>query len=320
MDRKITFKIKRFDGQNTWYQEYDFAYEKNKTVLWALIELREKQDGTLNFTSACRHAICGSCAVRVNGNAILACKTSLDEQLEIYGTEKLTIEPLNNYKVIRDLVIDWEDKFERMAEVKPFLNPNDSCNEKEGCRQSANDFMKISEPTDCILCGCCTSECTEKRLNDEFYPPFVFTKAWRFAADSREARVKEHIVPTLERGKLWSCVRCMQCVAKCPKDIRPAEHISHLREASMKLGYTNNLGARHAKAFFDDIKKDGKLNEVTLPLKTEGILKTVKRVPFALRMLAKGKLNPLEAITGVHTSAGIEQVRKIYRVVRKEDK
>lgn len=56
----MTVKIKRFDGRNSYYQKYEVPYEKGKTILWLLTTIREEQDPTLNFTSACRHAICGS--------------------------------------------------------------------------------------------------------------------------------------------------------------------------------------------------------------------------------------------------------------------
>lgn len=313
---KIIYSIKRFNGAKEWFQDYTIAFEKGKTVLWGLIKIREEQDPTLNFSAACRSAICGSCAVRVNGNAVLACKTSLDELLATYKTDRLLIEPLQNFRVIRDLVVDWEPKLERMREVSPWLICPDNHDDTKGFIQSEGDFNKISNPTDCILCGCCVSECTQHTANAEgYYEPFIFTKSFRYTADSRDQAPKSHLKPALGKGGLWKCVHCHQCTAKCPKGVTPAEHISALRRQSITLGFGDNPGARHARAFSEDIKRRGRLNELTLPIKTEGILATVKRVPFALRLLSKGKINPLHFPQPVR---GIEGVRKIYRLAEKE--
>lgn len=306
---KITFNIKRFDGNNSWYQEYQIPYQEGKTILWGLITIKETQDASLNFTSACRSKICGSCAVQVNGSAVLACSTSLDQMINSYNTTTLTIEPLRNFEVVRDLVVDWEPKFERMKKIKPWLIADESAYTDKGFCQSSDQHEIIANATDCILCGACASECESLTINaDTFLEPFMFTKAYRFAADSRDAQPVEHWLPALQNG-LWNCVACMQCISKCPKGVLPAEHIQRLREITIQNGKTDNKGARHALAFYNDTKKLGRLHELTLPIKTEGLMANVKRIPFALRILKKGKLKPLPL---QHPLAKIGDIKKIY--------
>lgn len=312
--RTISFTIKRYDGTKEWLQRYELPYESGKTMLWALTKIREEQDSTLNFTSACRHAICGSCAIRVNGNAFLTCKTSLDEVLDTYQTDDLNLQPLATFKVIRDLVIDWKPKLEKMEVVKPWLIPAEHGSPSTGFKQTEAQFNKIASPTDCILCGICASECTQLNVNEEGYlDPFILNRAYRFAVDSRDAKPEEHILPAFEND-LWKCVHCMQCVTQCPKEINLAGEIAYLRQESMKMGEVDNLGARHAYAFHDDVKNKGRLNEMTLPMKTEGVIKTMKkRIPFALRMITKGKINPLHMPKEIE---GIKGVRRIYEYAK----
>lgn len=310
----LQFKIKRFDGKSEWYQSYSLPYEKGKTILWVLNSIREQQDPTLTFTSACRHAICGSCAIRINGNAFLTCKTSLDEVLEIFNTNQLTFEPLMNFEVIKDLSIAWEPKMEKMEQVKPWLIPSNEGSRESGFLQDEENYHKISAPTDCILCGVCASECNQLAVNDGTYlDPFILNRAYRFVIDSRDAAPEEHIRPVYE-NELWKCLHCMQCVTKCPKGIPLTEQISYLRQESIKMGEVKNQGAKHAFAFHDDVRNKGRLNEVMLPVKTDGLLNTaMTKIPFALRMIRKGKINPLHMPKAVE---GIQGVREIYKFAK----
>lgn len=312
---KITFRIKRFDGTREWVQTYSFPHEKGKTLLWALTKIREEQDPTLNFTSACRHAICGSCAVQVNGHGHLVCKTSLDELLETYHATELDFTPLANFAVVRDLVIDWRPKTERLKAVNPWLIPTEEGSPETGFIQKEKDFKEIASPTDCIQCGICSSECEQLAENPNFLDPFILNRAYRFSVDSRDAAPEEHIRPALEHD-LWKCLHCHGCVTQCPKGIRLDREIAYLRQETMRMGHTDNLGARHAYAFHDDVQSKGRLNEITLPMKTEGIVRTVaRRIPFALRMVQRGKINPLHFPKAVK---GIEGVQKLYARVKEE--
>lgn len=310
----LYFKIKRFDGTNEWEQSYSLPYEKGKTILWVLNTIREQLDPTLTFTSACRHAICGSCAIRINGNAFLTCKTSLDEVLDIFNTNHLTFEPLKNFDVIKDLSIAWEPKMEKMEQVKPWLIPSNEGSVESGFLQDEEDYHKIAAPTDCILCGVCASECNQLAVNDGTYlDPFILNRAYRFSIDSRDAAPEEHIRPVYE-NELWKCLHCMQCVTKCPKGIPLTEQISYLRQESIKMGEVKNQGAKHAFAFHDDVRNKGRLNEMMLPVKTDGLINTaMTKIPFALRMIKKGKINPLQIPKAVE---GIKGVREIYKFAK----
>ena len=119
--KEVTFVVERYDGSDSYLQEYIFACREGMTVLDALIEIKEKQDPSLNFTASCRSAICGSCAVRVNGNAVLACDTRLDDLLRRWSSNILTVGPLANFRVISDLVVDWDEKLSRLRAVCPGL-------------------------------------------------------------------------------------------------------------------------------------------------------------------------------------------------------
>lgn len=312
----ITLKIERFLDGKTWTQDYALELEKGMTVLAALLKIKETVDPTLTFTASCRSSICGACAVRVNDNAVLACETLLEDLVKRYQTQTLTLAPLGNFKVLRDLAVDWQPKYERLKKIKPFLQPKNEFSAAEGCRQTPEAFKKISKNAECILCGSCVSECNKCTVDSsDFFDPFVFARAQKFAADSRDSDPAAHLVPAVQDGGLWKCMNCQECTTKCPKGLKPAEDIEKLRIATFREKMYRGIGPSHALAFYDDIKDTGRLNEAMLAAKSEGI-QAALRIPVAYRLMRAGKLAPLEKHEAI---AEIQKVRTIM-VAAKEDK
>ena len=312
----ITFQIKRFDGESSWVQKYHFE-RGTYTLLGCLNKIREEQDDSLCFTQACRHSICGSCAVQVNGSAFLACETQLDDLIDTYKTTEFTIAPLNNFPVVRDLVVNFDEKATKMEKVTPWMCEHHDRNDH---LQSESDYHKFAPAADCVLCGCCASECRELAYDDGSYlDPFMMNKAFRFIRDSRDENAEQRVVATLDNN-LWKCIHCQQCTSKCPKGIDVAGNISWIRREALKMGKDKSMGARHAYAFRDDVMKTGLLNEAMLAVKTEGLVGTAKnRIPFAMRMVMAGKMNPLHALGGKPV-AGIDGVRKLHEFAQKMNK
>ena len=308
MDVKL--RIHRFVEGKKWEQNYIVTLKTGMTVLEALIEIKEKQDPTLSFTCSCRSSICGACAVRVNGNAELACEMLVENLVKRYDTNLLTIEPLGNFKVIRDLIVDWDPKYARIKKIKPVVQPKDEFSKETGCKQSPEDFNKYKKYAGCILCGSCVSECNKNTLNQgDFLDPFVFVKAEKLVADSRDKSPEEHLKAVVDAG-LWRCFNCQECTAKCPKGLDPAGAIEKLKEATFKKGLDDNVGARHAKAIYDDISESGTLDESKLNIKSEGFLMAGLRAPMALRLMRVGKMNPLDTHK---VNPEIETIRKIVK-------
>lgn len=310
----ITLKIQRFHEGKQWEQEYSVELEKGMTILAALMKIKETMDPTLTFTASCRSSICGACAVRVNGNAVLACETSVADMVQRYQSETLTIAPLGNFTVLRDLMVDWKPKYDRLKKIKPYLQPKDEFSAATGCRQSKADFKKYSKNSECILCGSCTSECNKCTADSsDFLDPFVFAKASKLVADTRDKDIVAHLEPAVRDG-LWKCMNCQECTTKCPKGLDPAEDIEKLRIATFKKKLSSNAGSDHAQAFYDDIKDIGRLDEAKLAFKTEG-LKSAFRIPVAYRLMRAGKLAPLEK---AETIAEIQKVRTIMAAAKEE--
>ncbi len=308
MDVKL--RIHRFVEGKKWVQEYTVAVKTGMTILEALTEIKEKQDPTLSFTCSCRSSICGACAVRVNGNAELSCEMLVENLVKRYDTDVLTVEPLGNFKVIRDLIVDWDPKYAKLKKIKPTVNPKPEFSAEDGCRQTPAEFNKYKLYAGCILCGSCVSECNKNTLNQEdFLDPFIFVKAEKLVADSRDRSPEDHLKAVVAAG-LWRCFNCQECTAKCPKGLDPAGAIEKLKAASFKYKLDDNVGARHAKAIYDDISESGTLDESKLNIKSEGFLMAGLRAPMALRLMHVGKMNPLDSHP---VNPEIDTIRKIVK-------
>lgn len=314
----MKFIIDRFDGKKKYTQTYEVAREaiESKTLLGVLLFIKETQDVTLNFTASCRCAICGACGVCVNGHSYIACDTKMEELFEEYGdVDTFRISPLQNFTVISDLVVDWEPAIENLRKIHPRIVAKSEFSAKEGCRQNQEEFDRIIKQWDCILCGSCVSACNKFTADQSDYmEPFVFTHAWRAANDSRSKDPMFHVKPAVMNG-LWNCVHCQECANRCPKGISSANDIVNLRVMAVKKGLNSGLGPAHAKAFHTDlVEGSGRLNEIRLALRTEGI-STVTRTGTAITLMRAGKMNPLE-IFGGHTIEGHKDLVKMIEAAK----
>ena len=196
------------------------------------------------------------------------------------------------------------------------MHPKDEFSAEDGCRQSPADFDKYKKYAGCILCGSCVSECNKNTLNQkDFLDPFAFVKAERITADSRDKDPEEHLKAVLDAG-LWRCFNCQECTAKCPKHLDPAGAIEKLKAATFKYHLDDNVGARHAKAIYDDIQESGTLDESKLNIKSEGFFLAGLRAPMALRLMRVGKMNPLESHP---VNPEVKTVAAIVKVAEKEE-
>lgn len=115
---RLTFTIRRFNPEvDTASHEEEFRLDVGRglTVLDALVRLKNECDGSLSLRYSCRSAICGSCAMEINGSEKLACRTSLRKEFERHGT--VTVAPLRNLPVIKDLVVDMAPFWTKIQDV-----------------------------------------------------------------------------------------------------------------------------------------------------------------------------------------------------------
>ena len=319
--REVAFRIYRYNPQvdrHHFYDNFRLAMEKGITILRALNHIKEHLEPRLSFRAFCQAGICGSCAVRINGVAMLACTTQVWDQLGDGREHQIVIEPLQNLPVIRDLVVDIEPVMAKLKENYSWVHPALAAEEMGRKEHIVSDeqFEAINAATDCILCASCYSECSMTGVNRSYISPPVLLKAFRMNNDTRDSIGRQRLERITGDNGLWDCAHCYKCVEHCVKGITVMDGIHRLREEAFERKMTRSAGARHALAFFDDIRATGRLREATLPLRTRGMLGSLGMLPLAVRMALKGRTPPLL----MKPIPGHDHVRDIYRRLENSQK
>lgn len=225
----FTFKILRYDAAEPtvepFFQSYKIRVIPGLTILMVLLRIRDEIDGTLAFRSSCRSAVCGSCAMVINGKIDLACRT----QAASFGTRTIILEPLPNMQIIKDLVVDMTPFWNMYEKVKPFLIRNGTPPEKE-IPQTEEDRKKIDQYVPCILCASCYGACPVLARDPDYIGPAALSKLQRFMLDSRDERPDDFLETVNSDKGVWGCDTVLRCIEACPKDVRPTDSIVGLRK------------------------------------------------------------------------------------------
>ena len=239
--RTYRFEIFRYDEscpQPPRFQAYELSANAGGSLLDALLKIQDEQEPSLAFRYACRGLVCGSCAMVVNGCPTLACRT----QLADLPTNRVVIEPLSGFDIIKDLVVDMDPFWEKYAQVQPWLQAEGE--EPSDTRMSERQRERIDQFANCILCGLCHSACPAVAMNDDFTGPAALAKLYRFLADSRESRGPQTVKAQNRHAGAWGCRTATRCIDVCPKNVRPFDGIAGVRRRIVTQALSSLLGFR----------------------------------------------------------------------------
>jgi succinate dehydrogenase / fumarate reductase iron-sulfur subunit len=292
--KKLKFKVFRFNKETDYLPHYDtfeMNVSKDELILDVMNRIKWEHDGSFSYRRSCRHGICGSCAVDVNGKAVLACKEKVFDLVDIFG-EELLINPQDKKRAYKDMVIDKGDFWDKYDKVQPYLVADiDEFPAQENI-VTEEENEKIDDADYCIACGACYYACSAVEVNPNYLGPQALVKAWRFNADVRDDATISRLESLQDIGSgIWDCVKCNECVEVCPKEINPIEKITKLHQQTFEKNVArNNVAVRHAVGFKSSIEKHGILDEGELVRYSEGNCKVVKHIPEAIAMYRRGKI------------------------------
>ena len=233
--KTITLRVTRFDperDEKPGFQSYEVPFHDDWVVLDALNWIKAHADGSLNFRWSCRMGICGSCGMHVNGRQKLGCSAFLRD----YLPGPIVVEPLPNFPVLRDLVIDMDSFLEKLQWVKPWIIRDQTALGPGEHRQTPAQVEEYRQFSMCINCMLCYSACPVIAIEPSFIGPAAIALARRYDLDSRDHAGEERLRTITGHDGIWDCSFVGECSAVCPKDVDPAKAIQQAKfESTMGM-------------------------------------------------------------------------------------
>ena len=205
------------------------AFEVPLTREWAVLDglnyIKDRLDGTLSFRWSCRMGICGSCGMTVNGDPKLACATFLVD----YLPGPVRVEPMRNFPVLRDLIVDISDFMAKLPQVKPWIIVGDPVPDDGEYLQTPAEMDEYKKFSMCINCMLCYSACPVYALDPAFLGPAAIALGQRYNLDSRDAGADERRDVLAAADGAWACTYVGECSTACPKGVDPAGAIQQYK-------------------------------------------------------------------------------------------
>ena len=234
----LTVRVWRGAEQGA-YQAFEVPRRASQTVLDVVTHIQRALDPTLAYRFACRVGMCGSCAMTVNGVARWTCRTHVDS---VAGDGRLEIAPLANLPVIRDLVTDMREFFDKWARAKGRFS---------GSRTRGDDFERLAPQSaarrevdaaiECIGCGVCYSSCDVVAWNANYLGPAALNRAWTLLRDERDRARAERLRAVAGDAGCHACHTHMSCSERCPKRISPTAGIAGLKREVARAALRGEL-------------------------------------------------------------------------------
>lgn len=241
MDKSITLKILRSgeSGEPARYHDYQVRREPKMSVLDAVAKIQSSQDPSLSFRYSCRAGMCGTCSMRVNGKNRWTCRTAVDS----LNSETITVEPLPNYPVIKDLAVDMKPFFDNYRGIIDRFVPKEPLL-KEFARiaQQSPERNDINQHVECITCGNCFGSCSIVGTNSAYPGPAAFNRAYALIRDSRDGAAAERLDILNSHNGIWGCHTQFNCTDACPMGISPTRAIQKLKRKEIGHAFSRIFG------------------------------------------------------------------------------
>jgi fumarate reductase iron-sulfur subunit len=226
-------------GREGTFHEYQVPRHPSQTVLDVVTYIQRVLEPRLAYRYACRVGMCGSCAMTVDGVPRWTCRTHINK---VYKKEKLTIEPLRNLPVIRDLVTDMSPFFDKWARAEgSFAGDRTRTDEFARVRPDSEARKAVDAGIECIGCGVCYSACDVVKWNPEYLGPAALNRAWTLVQDERDVAGAARLRAVAGDAGCHACHTHMSCTERCPKNISPTASIAGLKRAVGKAALSGKL-------------------------------------------------------------------------------
>jgi fumarate reductase iron-sulfur subunit len=218
------------------FENFEVPRRPSQTVLDVVTHIQRHLDATLSYRFACRVGMCGSCAMTVNGTPRWTCRTHVDK---VASDGVLQIAPLANMPVVKDLVADMREFFDKWARARGQFKPTAS--KADGFAvvpPESRPRIEADAAIECIGCGVCYAACDVVTWNRDYLGPAALNRAWTLVNDVRDGGNAARLAAVAGDAGCHSCHTLMSCTELCPKGLSPTRSIAGLKRATLKLALT----------------------------------------------------------------------------------
>ena len=247
MADKIILEVARYDPEQhsePAFAKFEVPFRKDWVILDALNYIKDRLDGSLTYRWSCRMGVCGSCGMMVDGEPKLTCATFLSS----YAPGPVRVEPLRNFPIVRDLVIEMTDFMVKLKKVKPWIIRKDEKPISQGeYLQTPEQLENYKQFSMCINCLLCYAACPVYGLDNLFAGPAAIALAQRYNMDSRDQGSHERREILSGHEGIWGCTFVGECTEVCPKHVDPAGAIQQYKVSAAMDWFKSFVLPRGAK-------------------------------------------------------------------------
>jgi fumarate reductase iron-sulfur subunit len=212
------------------FQRFEVPRYPSQTVLDVVTHIQRELDPSLAYRFACRVGMCGSCAMVVNGRARWTCRTHV---AKVADGGRLEIGPLRNLPVVKDLVTDMREFFDKWARAKGQFVPTSTRRDAFAVvRPDSKERREANAGIECIGCGVCYSSCDVVSWNRDYLGPAALNRAWTLVNDVRDGARAERLRAVAGDAGCHACHTHMSCAERCPKQLSPTASIAGLKRTT----------------------------------------------------------------------------------------
>ncbi len=226
-------------GKDGHFQEFSVPRRESQTVLDVVTHIQRHLDATLAYRFSCRVGMCGSCAMTVNGAPRWTCRTHVDK-VAVEG--RLELAPLANMPVVRDLVADMREFFDKWARARGQFKPSATRHDKlAAVKPQSRERREADAGIECIGCGVCYAGCDIVKWNPAYLGPAALNRAWTLVKDARDTGNAERLRAVAGDAGCHACHTQGSCSERCPRGIEPTAGIAGLKRLSAQAAVRGEL-------------------------------------------------------------------------------
>jgi fumarate reductase iron-sulfur subunit len=223
----ITVSVWRSGLRGGDFEDFEVPQQPSQTILDVVTWIQRHADASLSYRFACRVGMCGSCAMMVNGIPRWTCRTHVNK---VMRDNRLRIEPLRNLPVIKDLVCDMTEFFEKWKQARGHFEGKTTRNDKVATiSPNSPGRQAASAAVECINCAICYASCDVVAWNRDYMGPAALNRAWSLQNDERDSAQAERLQAVAGDAGCHQCHSQQGCATYCPNELNPTASIAGLK-------------------------------------------------------------------------------------------